>query len=327
MASFNVASLKPDIEDILAHSDRSSVSAKAVRKSLQTKYPELDVKAHKAEIDALTTAVFTGESGDGEDIDVKPTVKPKLPSFTKVKRSRSPSTPADADGPTSSPAFMLASAPPLAPLGPGKLTDEELARQLQAEYSSHSAGRSTRNGGSTATAKKRGATKKSKKIVSDDDAVDGSAKKKKRKVSHTGFNKLHLLSEDLADICGVQVLSRPGVTKALWVYIKANELQNPKKKTEILPDDKLKKILPFERINSFTMAKHIGPHLYEFDPVEHAHLVPPDPTSDAESDASGHTDRKPKARSGTPTSSAAGVHRADGRTKSAAEVDSADDED
>lgn len=206
---------------------------------------------------------------------MKPTVKPKLPSFTKVKRSRSPSTPADADGPTSSPAFMLASAPPLAPLGPGKLTDEELARQLQAEYSSHSAGRSTRNGGSTATAKKRGATKKSKKTVSDDDAVDGSAKTKKRKVSHTGFNKLHLLSEDLADICGVQVLSRPGVTKvsllgdasasaneeiqitaltqttpslvfrdaplqALWVYIKANELQNPKKKTEILPDDKLK---------------------------------------------------------------------------------------
>lgn len=70
-----------------------------------------------------------------------------------------------------------------------------------------------------------------------------------------------------------------------------------------------------------------SPHLYEFDPVEHAHLVPPDPTSDAESDASGHTDRKPKAGSGTPTSSAAGVHRADGRTKSAAEVDSADDED
>jgi hypothetical protein len=89
----------------------------------------------------------------------------------------------------------------------------------------------------------------------------------------------------MAEVCGKEVLSRPGVTKvrlqfplfpvvsgsiwkthadqrlsllqAMWVYIKANNLQDPNKKTDILPDETLKRVLPFDRINAFTMAKHV----------------------------------------------------------------------
>lgn len=69
-------------------------------------------------------------------------------------------------------------------------------------------------------------------------------------------------------------------------------------------------------------------HLYPYDEAEHGHLAPPlDPVSDADSDP--EDDRKPKlkAERGTPSSSsgAVGVQRANGRTKSAAEVDSEDD--
>lgn len=67
-------------------------------------------------------------------------------------------------------------------------------------------------------------------------------------------------------------------------------------------------------------------HLYPYDEAEHGHLAPPlDPVSDADSDP--EEDRKPKAERGTPSSSsgAVGVQRANGRTKSAAEVDSEDD--
>lgn len=199
---------------------------------------------------------------------------------------------------------------------------------MQAEFEQQATvSRSTRNGGSAAAAaKKRAPIKKSRKNKAGSDDDDGAVKKKKRKTSHTGFNKLHVLSDEMAEVCGAPVLSRPGVTKALWKYIKANDLQDPNLRTDILPDDQLKKVLPFERINSFRMAKHIGAHLYPYDEAEHGHLAPPlDPVSDADSDL--EEDRKPKAERGTPSSSsgAVGVQRANGRTKSAAEVDSEDD--
>ncbi|GJN88199.1 hypothetical protein Rhopal_001164-T1 [Rhodotorula paludigena] len=330
---------------ILADADRDSITAKGVRRQLQAKYSELDVAAHKREIDEVIKDVFTGGGGD-EQVKEEPTpapaaedVKPKLPSFTKLKRSRSPSASLD-EPPASSPAFPLAtSAKPNA----DEDADAAFARQLQAEFAAMSGGRTTRNGGSSsASSRKRAGGRKSKARVSDDDGEsdDGAAKKKKkRKTGNSGFNKPHLLSHELAEVCGVQVASRPGVTKYLWRYIKANNLQDPKKKTDILPDEKLKAVsytfklvLPFNRINSFTMAKHIGAHLYEFDPEEHASLVPP-PSDDegagsvkdeVDSDDD-DSDKKPKRAVSTPTDKV-GV-RGSGRVLSKAEVDSEDDED
>jgi len=88
-----------------------------------------------------------------------------------------------------------------------------MARRLQEEMNGLVGGRSTRNGGaSTKRAKSR--KKKSKSKVSDDDDSGTEDKvKKKRKVSNTGFNKPHLLSPEMSEVCGKQVLSRPGVTK------------------------------------------------------------------------------------------------------------------
>ncbi|GAA5912833.1 hypothetical protein JCM5296_001030 [Sporobolomyces johnsonii] len=265
MASFNVQSLKPDITAILASADRSSVSAKAVRKALQAKYPDLNVKLHKAEIDEMTTAIFTASSDPAAAKAPSPEpAKPHLPSFHKLKRERSPS-----DEPTSSPAFPLNKVKSASKRK--EESDEELARRLQAEYA-QPVGRATRNGGANSKPKKPIKKKKSKSRVSDDDDDDDDKPKKKRKVSQTGFNKPHLLSPEMAEVCGQEVLSRPGVTKALWKYIKANDLQDPNKKTDILPDETLKRVLPFDRINSFTMAKHISPHLFPYDPEEHGHL-------------------------------------------------------
>lgn len=51
----------------------------------------------------------------------------------------------------------------------------------------------------------------------------------------------------------------------LWEYIKANELQDPTDKRQIMCDDKLNAIFKTGRISMFQMNKHIGGHLY---PVE-----------------------------------------------------------
>jgi upstream activation factor subunit UAF30 len=66
-----------------------------------------------------------------------------------------------------------------------------------------------------------------------------SSEKKKRK---TGTQPPYRLSEAMVGILGKEILPRPQVVSGLWEYIKANNLQNPSDKREILCDDKLKLI-------------------------------------------------------------------------------------
>ena len=50
------------------------------------------------------------------------------------------------------------------------------------------------------------------------------------------------------------------VVKAIWVYIKEHNLQDPKNKRKIVPDEKLGKVLP--RTNMMMMNKHLSKHVY-----------------------------------------------------------------
>lgn len=66
-----------------------------------------------------------------------------------------------------------------------------------------------------------------------------SSEKKKRK---TGTQPPYRLSEAMVSVLGKEILPRPQVVSGLWEYIKANDLQNPSDKREIICDDKLKLI-------------------------------------------------------------------------------------
>lgn len=50
------------------------------------------------------------------------------------------------------------------------------------------------------------------------------------------------------------------VVKALWVYIKDHNLQDPNDKRSILPDAKLGKILQAP-VNQFTLNKQLSKHI------------------------------------------------------------------
>ena len=48
----------------------------------------------------------------------------------------------------------------------------------------------------------------------------------------------------------------------MWAYIKANKLQNPANKREILADAKLKPVFGgLAKVNMFEMNKHLAKHL------------------------------------------------------------------
>ena len=75
----------------------------------------------------------------------------------------------------------------------------------------------------------------------------GSIRKKtNKKRKPSGLAKPTLLSNSLCDFLGLPHKSeeaRTSVTKKINTYIAENNLQNPDKKKEILPDDKLEGIL------------------------------------------------------------------------------------
>ena len=80
-----------------------------------------------------------------------------------------------------------------------------------------------------------------------------------KKVS--AFMKPMTISADLAKIVGKGPMPRSEVVKKLWVYIKSNNLQDPKDKRTIKNDENLKKIFGAPTVHMMKMAGHISKHL------------------------------------------------------------------
>ena len=68
-------------------------------------------------------------------------------------------------------------------------------------------------------------------------------------------------SEALAAVVGPGPLPRGEVVSKVWDYIKANNLQNPENRREILADDKLRKVFGKDKVTMFEMNKHLAQHL------------------------------------------------------------------
>eukprot|EP00526_Cylindrotheca_closterium_P016245 CAMPEP_0113632030 /NCGR_PEP_ID=MMETSP0017_2-20120614/16646_1 /TAXON_ID=2856 /ORGANISM="Cylindrotheca closterium" /LENGTH=327 /DNA_ID=CAMNT_0000542565 /DNA_START=245 /DNA_END=1228 /DNA_ORIENTATION=+ /assembly_acc=CAM_ASM_000147 len=89
---------------------------------------------------------------------------------------------------------------------------------------------------------------------------DGKPKAKRK----AGAQPPYRLSPELQAVVNKEILPRPQVVKAIWVYIKAHGLQNPENKREILCDDKLKAIMAGrEKVTMFNMNSFVGEHLVE----------------------------------------------------------------
>ncbi len=79
---------------------------------------------------------------------------------------------------------------------------------------------------------------------------------------NSAFMKPMNISAELAVIVGKGPMPRSEVVKKLWVYIKKNNLQDPKDKRNINADESLKKVFGGkEVVNMFEMTKLISKHL------------------------------------------------------------------
>jgi len=81
------------------------------------------------------------------------------------------------------------------------------------------------------------------------------------KAQQSGLQRPVTPSKELAEITGTDPLPRSQMVKKVWDHIKANNLQNPENKREILADDKLEKVFGTKKVTMFEMNKHLSRHL------------------------------------------------------------------
>jgi len=111
-------------------------------------------------------------------------------------------------------------------------------------------------------APKKAAKKAAPKKAAKKAAPKKAAKKKSARKPSAAFMRPLTPSADLAAIVGSKGLPRTEVVKKLWVYIKANKLQDSKNKRMINADAKLKPVFGGKaQVSMFDMAKLISKHL------------------------------------------------------------------
>jgi len=111
-------------------------------------------------------------------------------------------------------------------------------------------------------APKKAAKKAAPKKVAKKAAPKKAAKKKSARKPSAAFMKPLTPSPALAEVIGSKGLPRTEVVKKLWVYIKANKLQDKTNKRMINADAKLKPVFGGKaQVSMFDMAKLISKHL------------------------------------------------------------------
>ncbi|KAI0313019.1 SWIB/MDM2 domain-containing protein [Amylostereum chailletii] len=264
-----ISELEPLVYEILSAPDvdLASISAKRVRKQLsEDERVGADfVRINKKGVDELISEVFervsaeTGFQQSTEDDQAQEAEE----DAASTKRSRD-TTEDDAE-----------TRPPKKKRGKGgadaqAMSDAALARKLSEEINGRQ--RSSRSGttsssrgrGGKANGTKKRKTKSAETVdESGDEGADSEGAPKKKKRGGGGFKKPYQLSGALAEIVNEEQLPRPQVVKKLWEYIKANNLQNPANKREILCDGKMRAMFNMDKVNMFTMNKELNNHLFE----------------------------------------------------------------
>jgi len=92
-------------------------------------------------------------------------------------------------------------------------------------------------------------------------ATTATAAPAKKRTPNAAFMKPLTPSAALAAVVGKAPLPRTEIISKLWVYIKANNLQDASNKRMINADAKLKEVFGKPQVSMFEMAGLIGKHV------------------------------------------------------------------
>ena len=92
-------------------------------------------------------------------------------------------------------------------------------------------------------------------------AKEAAAAPAKKRTPNPAFMKALTLSPELSAVVGDKPLPRTEIVSKLWVYIKANNLQDQANKRMINADKKLLAVFGKPQVSMFEMAGLIGKHV------------------------------------------------------------------
>ncbi|KAJ4504482.1 hypothetical protein HRR83_008438 [Exophiala dermatitidis] len=256
----------PIIDNILHEANLTTITRRNIRQGIQDEV-DTDLTPYKAAIKALIDERFdiieAKQNGDSPVVASVEQAEP-APATNGVHKNQvsSPSaSPAKRDA-SEAGSEVIDTPPPKKKRKASLDEDAAFAARLQAEEDKLA--RPTRGGASrkSAPAKKKKRTKKERVTGSDDSDLEDDAKEQKPK-RETGFHKPLILSPALsAFFDGETKMSRPEITKRMWAYIKANDLQDPSDKRYIVCDSKMREIFRQDKVHMFTMTKLISQQMY-----------------------------------------------------------------
>ena len=111
-----------------------------------------------------------------------------------------------------------------------------------------------------------------KEVLKERKEIAKNAKKtkktKQKKQTLSGFAKPSLISHELSVFLGTEkdkLVARTDATKLVIAYVKEHNLQNPENKKQILPDEKLRKLLEphftsEDKLEYFNLQKYLKYH-------------------------------------------------------------------
>ena len=85
-----------------------------------------------------------------------------------------------------------------------------------------------------------------------------TTKTKSARKPNAAFMKAMTPSAELAAVIGANPVARTEAVKLVWDYIKANNLQNPANKRNILADAKLNKVFGKDAVTMFELTGRRG---------------------------------------------------------------------
>jgi upstream activation factor subunit UAF30 len=77
----------------------------------------------------------------------------------------------------------------------------------------------------------------------------------------TGIQKPVKPDDALAEVVGARAQPRTQLIKRIWDYIKSHDLQDPKDRRVIRPDQTLGRVLPGKRVSMFDIARLMNAHV------------------------------------------------------------------
>ena len=91
--------------------------------------------------------------------------------------------------------------------------------------------------------------------------ADKAAAPAKKRTPNPAFMKALTLSPELSAVVGDKPLPRTEIVSKLWIYIKANDLQDKTNRRMINADKKLLAVFGKPQVSMFEMAGLIGKHV------------------------------------------------------------------